>query len=106
MKNVFTDKNICAKIFLNSVGANYYKILAALVSPRTPAELTYEELINTFETHLCPKKSVIVSQHQFLSTYQNENQNIADYIANLRRDIADCEFISPCECKVSIANVF
>jgi hypothetical protein len=106
MKKIISNKELCAKIFLNSIGASNYNMLAALVSPKTPSELTYSELMNTFETHLCPKKNILVSQHKFLSIYQSEHQAIADYIATLRRDIIDCEFISPCECKSSIADIF
>jgi hypothetical protein len=57
--------------------------------PRTPAELAYDELMNTFEVHLCTKKNVLVSQHHFLSAYQAETQTITDYIATPRRDIID-----------------
>jgi hypothetical protein len=80
-------------------------MLAALVSPRTSAELTYDELINAFEMHICPKKNILVSQHHFLSTYRAETQTIADYTATLQRDIIDCKFISTCECHVSIAGI-
>jgi hypothetical protein len=80
---------------LNSVGASNYNMLAALVSPMTPAELTYDELMNTFEVHLWPKKNILFSQHNFLSTHQAETKTIAGYITNLKRDIIDCEFMSP-----------
>jgi hypothetical protein len=80
-------------------------MLPALVSPRTPAELTYDELMNTFEVHLCPKKNILVSHHH-LATSHAENQTITDYIATLQCDIIDCEFISPCECHVSVADIF
>jgi hypothetical protein len=93
-------------MFLNSEGASNYNMMAALVSARTPAELTCDELMNTFEVHLCPKKNILLCQHHFRSVYQAETQTIADYIATLRRDIIDCEFISPCECHVSIADIF
>jgi hypothetical protein len=79
-------------------------MLATLVSPRTSTELTYDELMNTFEVHLCPKKNILVSQHNFLSAYQAKNQTIADYIATLQHDIIDCECNSLCECHVSIAQ--
>jgi hypothetical protein len=93
-------------MFLNSVRASNYSVLAALVCSRTPGELTYDELKNTFEVHLCPKENIVVSQHHFLSNYQAETQTIADYIATPRREITYCEFISPCKCHVSIADIF
>jgi hypothetical protein len=36
-------------MFLNSLYASNYNILVALLAPRTPAELTDDELMNTFE---------------------------------------------------------
>jgi hypothetical protein len=87
---------------VNSVGASNYNMLVSLVSPRTPAELTNEY----FRTALCPKKNIMVSQHHFLSTYHTETQTIIDYIATLRRDIIDCEFISPGECHLSTTDTF
>jgi REP element-mobilizing transposase RayT len=106
MKKITSNRQWSAQMFLNSVGGVNYNMLAAFVSPRTPAELTNEELMNTFEVHLCLKKNVLVSQHHFLSTYRAETQTIADYIGTLRHNIIDCEFISPCECYVSIADIF
>jgi hypothetical protein len=106
MKKIITNRQWCAQMFLNSVSASNYNMLTALVSPRTPAELTYDELMNTFEVHLCHEKNVLVSQHHFLSTYKAEIQTITGYIATLRRDIIDCEFISPCACRVSITYIF
>lgn len=48
-----------------------------------------------------------MAQHRFfLSKYQNEQQSIADFVAALRSEIIECEFMSPCSCNVSIANIF
>lgn len=77
-----------------------------MVSPKTLPELTYDEIIEAFETHHCPKRNTLASQHKFISTYQIENQSIADYISVYRRGIIDCEFISPCHSKASIADIF
>ncbi|XP_039315549.1 uncharacterized protein LOC120360052 [Solenopsis invicta] len=106
IKGVASDKALCAKMLLNSIGATYYNMLAALVAPQMPTMLEYQNLVEVLEKHLCPKKNILVAQHRFLSTYQNENQSLAEYTALLRRDIADCEFISPCDCKVFIAEIF
>lgn len=68
--------------------------------------LEYHNLIEVFEKHLCPKKNILVAQHQFLSIYQNENLSLAEYIALLRRDIGDCDFVSSCDCRASVTEIF
>ncbi|GBO10053.1 hypothetical protein AVEN_76901-1 [Araneus ventricosus] len=35
MKDVFQDKDKCAQILLNSVGASNYNVLAALIAPKS-----------------------------------------------------------------------
>ncbi|GBM66735.1 Uncharacterized protein K02A2.6 [Araneus ventricosus] len=98
-------KNI---ILLNSIGASNYNILAALIAPKVPNELPYDDLLKVLENHLAPKRSCLASQHCFLSTYQKQDSSISDYVADLRRDIAECEFTVACECNknVSVADIF
>ena len=59
---------------LNSIGSSIYNILAALIVPKIPSELDYEKLNEVLESLLSPKKSSLVSQHYFLSTYQKTVQ--------------------------------
>ncbi|GBO08178.1 hypothetical protein AVEN_93114-1 [Araneus ventricosus] len=108
MKDVFQDKDKCAQILLNSIGASNYNILAALIAPKAPNELPYDDLLKVLENHLAPKRSCLVSQHYFLSTYQKQDSSISDYVADLRRDIAECEFTVACECSknVSVTDIF
>jgi hypothetical protein len=61
MKKIAPNRQWYAQMFLNSVGASNDNMLAALVSPRTPAELTCNELMNTCVVHLCPKKNILIS---------------------------------------------
>lgn len=104
MKSLFDKKEYCAKLLLNSIGAKHFNTVNALAAPKSPDELKYDELIETLENHLAPKKNTLVAQHQFLCKYQSEQQSVAEYTAALRTDIGDCEFT--CECKKSIADVF
>lgn len=106
MKNVNSNKEYCAKLLLNSIGAKNFNMLTALAAPKAPTELNYDELLKVLETHLAPKKNVLVAQHKFLQKYQGDSQSIAEFVAALRTDINECEFISPCACNVSIADVF
>ena len=78
----------------------------SIATPRIATELQYEDLLKLLENHLAPKRNVLVAQHKFLSRYQSEGQSVADFVATLRRDIIDCEFVSECACKSSIADVF
>ena len=59
-------------MLLNSIGSSNYNILAALITPKIPTELGYEKLVEVSESHSSPKESPLVSQHYFLSTYQND----------------------------------
>ncbi|GBM73167.1 hypothetical protein AVEN_30053-1 [Araneus ventricosus] len=106
IKDIFQDT--CVQILLNSIGASNYSILAALIAPKAPNELPYDDLLEVLENHLAPKRSCLVSQHYFLSTYQKQDSSISDYVADLRRDIAECEFTVACECNknVSVADIF
>lgn len=104
MKNVFSDKKLSGQMLLNSTGAAHYHTVVALVAPKKPNEMSYDELVSTLEKHLCPKKNVLVAQHRFLSTYQSEKQSIAEYVAELRKEMSDCEFT--CECQKSIDRIF
>lgn len=77
-----------------------------MAAPKIPASLEYDELITLLKTHLAPKKNVLVAQHQFFSTYQTDQQSIAEFVATLRGDLSNCEFVSSCKCKASIADIF
>lgn len=106
MKNIFDNKEYCARLLLNSIDAKNFNMITALAAPKIVSEMKYKELIELLEKHLAPKKNIFVAQHQFLSKYQTQQQSISEYIATLRSDIGDCEFISPCRCKNSIADIF
>ncbi|GBM71318.1 Acid-sensing ion channel 3 [Araneus ventricosus] len=105
---LWLDKDKCAQILLNSIGASNYNILAALIAPKAPNELPYDNLFKVLENQLAPKRSCLVSQHYFLSTYQKQDSSISDFVADLRRDIAECKFTVACECSknVSVADIF
>nr|XP_023024869.1 uncharacterized protein K02A2.6-like [Leptinotarsa decemlineata] len=104
MKQINTNKPYCAQLLLNSIGAQNFNMITALAAPKTPDQLTYDELIKLLEEHLAPKKNVLVAQHHFLSIYQNEQQSIPEFVSTLKSNISDCEFT--CECKKSVAEIF
>ncbi|XP_054275019.1 uncharacterized protein K02A2.6-like [Macrosteles quadrilineatus] len=107
-----TDKKKIAQLLCNSIGSEHYNNLSAFLGPDKPLKsLDYETLLNDFKKLLTPKKSVVVAQHYFLNIFQKENQSISEFVADLRRDLQECEFAVECsndECgtPVSIADVF
>ncbi|XP_073832659.1 uncharacterized protein [Musca autumnalis] len=106
MRDALKDKKLCHQMLINSIGSTNFKLMVSLVSPKKLPEVSYDELVQKLEAHLCPKKNILVLQHRFLCTYQSEEQSIAEYVALLRRDLNDCQFVSSCECRADISNIF
>lgn len=100
MKNI-TDNKKRTQMLLHSIGSTHYNTVSALVKPRILSEFSYKELVKVFTAKLSPKRSIVVSQHYFLSTYQSEKQSIADFVATLQWDMTECQFEIEytCECR-------
>lgn len=88
LKDVFSNKDMCAKLLLQYVGSSNYSLLSTLAAPKNINDLKYEEIINLFQNHFCPKKNILVEQHKFLNEIQNENQNVTDFVAELQKKAA------------------
>lgn len=106
MKGVIEEKTLCRQMLLNSIGAIHFKLAMSLAYPNDVDNLTYEEIIKLLETHLSPKKNVLVAQHKFLSTYQKEEQSITEYVMLLRQQINDCDFTCSGDCTPGVAEIF
>lgn len=106
IKNVFHDKKFATELLLNSIGSSVYSTLSAVVAPNKVTDFDFNTLIKKLEDYFCPKKNVLVSQHKFLSTFQEANQSISDYISILRQSTLDCELATACQCKKYLQNCF
>ncbi|XP_075157612.1 uncharacterized protein LOC142230876 [Haematobia irritans] len=104
LKGVFTNKELCAKLLLQYVGASNYALLATLAAPRSINQLQYDEINDLYQKHFCPKKNILVEQHRFLNEVQNEEQSISDFVAVLQKRAAVCNFM--CVCNKSISDIF
>lgn len=109
MKNVKEDEKK-AQLLCVSIGSIHYNGLAAYLGPeKTIKSLQYKELVQAFIQMLVPKKSTVLSQHYFLNLYQKERQSIAEFVATLQRDLAECDFnvkCTDCDKIISISDVF
>ncbi|TMW40657.1 hypothetical protein DOY81_014264 [Sarcophaga bullata] len=106
MNGVDGNRTYCTKMLFNSIDAKDFDRVPALVTPMIATEQQYEDSLKLLENYLTPKRNVLVAKHIFLSRYQGEGQSVADFVATLRGDSMDCEFVSECACKSSTADVF
>ena len=105
-----TGRAMKAQFLSNSIGSGIYNNLAPYLGPnKTVKELNYEELITNLKQMLVPLRSVVISQHYFLNEVQKNGQSLAEYVASLQSNLADCYFDTKClECgkQVSVSSLF
>lgn len=79
-------------IFLSSVGAEVYSLLKTLSSPNKPETKSLDDLQKLVLDHLSPAPIVIAERYVFYNRKQREGENAAEFVKELRRLAATCEF--------------
>ena len=79
-------------VFLSVVGSTTYTLLRDLLAPTKPQEKSLSELFKTLEQHYEPKPLVIAQRFYFYRRNQKQSESIAEYVAELRKAAALCEF--------------
>ena len=79
-------------VFLSSLSRKHYTLLANLVSPEDPGAKTLDELVDTLTLHFQPKTSEIADRYAFLCRHQEPGEDIAEFVANLKRLIVPCNY--------------
>ncbi|XP_047517455.1 uncharacterized protein K02A2.6-like isoform X1 [Pieris napi] len=79
------------------MGEDSYDLLSTLASPKKPSSLTFKEVVNLMETHLQPKPSILAERYRFRQRRQQENESIADYVADLKKLSRFCDFSTTLE---------
>ena len=77
---------------LTCIGGTTYGILRNLVAPGNPMDMSYEDLTHTLRVHFDPKPLVIVERFHLHKRDQSASESVAEYLAELRRLAAKCEF--------------
>ena len=90
--NEVTDEGKRRAILLTAVGRQTYHVIRNLALPRSPKELSYEELVEIVATHYNPKPSPIIKRFEFNTRCQEESESIANYIAALRSIAEHCNY--------------
>ena len=75
LKNVSENNEFSKDLILNSVGPSTYKLLTSLVAPKSPNDLTYQELIKNLKiTSLLRKTFLSLSINFYLIINKKINQ--------------------------------
>ena len=84
-------KNATA-VFLTLLGGKTYDLLRDLASPGKPADLKFTEAIELLKNHFNPKPPVIAEGYKFYQRRQETAENVAEYLAALRKCAEHCNF--------------
>ncbi len=90
--NNVTDENKKRAMLLAQFGEAAYEILRSLVTPQTPKDFTYTQIINKLQGHFNPTPNEIVERFNFNRRIQKEDESIADFVADLRKLSKFCNF--------------
>ena len=85
------NKNRTATL-LTVIGKDTYSLLTTLMSPEKPSTKKAGELNDILTKHFQPTPIVIAERYKFYSRDQRETENIATYVAELRRLTKYCDF--------------
>lgn len=90
--NEVMDPDRRQAMLLSGVGTTTYSLLLSLLSPETPKDKTYAQLMQILLVHFSPKPSEIVQQFKFISRVRKSNDSVANYVVELRRVAQHCEY--------------
>jgi len=79
-------------IILSTIGGETYGLLRQLCSPNKLQTKTYAALSLLLKGHFEPKPLVIAERFHFHKQSQQAGETIAEYLAELRRLAATCNF--------------
>ncbi|XP_066983823.1 uncharacterized protein [Macrobrachium rosenbergii] len=90
--NKITAESECRAAFLTLVGKSSYNLIRDLVSPEVPTAKSYHQLKEILTNHFEPKKNKSAERFKFHRRYQKEGENIAAYVAELKKGAKNCIF--------------
>ena len=81
-------------VFLSTIGGKTYELLRNLVAPTPPETLKLSKLTTVLKRHYEPKPLIIAERFHFHRRFQAADETIAEFMAELRRLSAHCDFES------------
>lgn len=90
VNDIKDEKKVPALLTL--AGTDAYTLFKDLCMPDLPANKTYTKLVQLMENHLQPAPNKIMERFKFKNTQQAYNENVADFVANLKNKSVNCNF--------------
>lgn len=90
--NEIKDAKKQRAILLSVCGSKTYGLIRDLLQPQKPGDVELTEILEKLENHFSPKPSVIVERFKFHSRSRLEGENVAEFVAGLRRLSEHCKF--------------
>ena len=90
--NDINDNKKRTATLLTVIGKDTYGLLTTLMSPEKPSSKKVEELNDILTKHFQPTPIVIAKRYKLYSQDQRETENIATYVAELRKLTKYCDF--------------
>ena len=78
--------------FLSLVGHSAYNLLRNPIAPAKPTDKTFGELVSILTKHYSPKPTEVMQRLRFNSRVRRDEESIADYVAELRKLAAFCNY--------------
>ena len=92
LANDIEDNKKRTAMFLTLIGKETYSLLNSLTAPDKPSSKKVDEVNNILFEHYEPKPIVIAERYQFYTRMQQDEETLAEYIAELRKRSIHCEF--------------
>ena len=89
--NEIKDEKKQQAILLSVCGSKTYGLIRDLLQPQKPGDAGLKEILQKLESHFSPKPSVIVQRFKFHSRSRLEGENVAEFVAGLRRFSKHCQ---------------
>lgn len=90
-RDVTEDKKKAAML-LTAMNEEAFELIKDLSSPTKLSEKKYCELTELMTNHLDPKPSEVMERNKFYKAQQEQEENIADFAARLKKLAANCNF--------------
>lgn len=79
-------------ILITIVGSETFELMANLCSPKQPEDMKFKDIVELMQNHLEPTPSEIAERYTFRQRKQEPNEDIATYVATLKKLARFCGF--------------